>query len=46
MPARPEGQGACVGSGSNVPLRFVSLTENRMMMAMATWMPIRILALG
>ena len=29
---------ACVGGGSNVPLGFVSLTENLMMMAMAIWM--------
>jgi len=29
---------ACVGGGSDVPLGFVSLTENLMMMAMAVWM--------
>lgn len=29
---------ACVGGGSEVPLGFLSLTENLMMMAMATWM--------
>lgn len=29
---------ACVGGGSNVPLGFVSLTENAMMVAMAVWM--------
>lgn len=29
---------ACVGDGSNVPLGFVSLTENVMMVAMALWM--------
>ena len=29
---------ACVGGGSNVPLGFVSLTENLMMIAMAIWM--------
>ena len=29
---------ACVGGSSNVPLGFVSLTENLMMMAMALWM--------
>ena len=29
---------ACVGGGSNVPLGFISLTENLMMVAMATWM--------
>jgi glutaredoxin len=29
---------ACVGGGSNVPLGFVSLTENLMMIVMAVWM--------
>jgi glutaredoxin len=29
---------ACVGGNSNVPLGFVSLTENLMMIAMAVWM--------
>jgi glutaredoxin/uncharacterized membrane protein YphA (DoxX/SURF4 family) len=29
---------ACVGGGSKVPLGFVSLTENLMMIAMAIWM--------
>ena len=29
---------ACVGGSSNVPLGFVSLTENLMMVAMAFWM--------
>lgn len=29
---------ACVGGSSNVPLGFVSLTENLMMVAMAIWM--------
>lgn len=29
---------ACVGGGSNVPLGFVSLTENLAMIAMALWM--------
>jgi len=29
---------ACVGGGSEVPLGFISLTENLMMMAMAVWM--------
>ena len=29
---------ACVGGSSNVPLGFVSLTENLMMLAMALWM--------
>lgn len=37
---------ACVGGSSKVPLGFVSLTENLMMMAMAIWMPIRITWLG
>ena len=31
---------ACVGGGSNVPLGFVSLTENLMMIAMALWMAV------
>ena len=35
---------ACVGGNSNVPLGFVSLTENLMMMAMAIWMMAKILA--
>jgi hypothetical protein len=29
---------ACVGGGSSVPLGFISLTENLMMMAMSIWM--------
>jgi hypothetical protein len=29
---------ACVGGDTNVPLGFVSLTENVMMVAMAAWM--------
>ncbi len=32
---------ACVGGNSNVPLGFVSLTENLMMIAMAVWMVLR-----
>ena len=32
---------ACVGGDSNVPLGFVSLTENLMMVAMAIWMMIK-----
>lgn len=32
---------ACVGGGSNVPLGFISLTENLMMILMAIWMPLR-----
>lgn len=34
---------ACVGGNSSVPLGFVSLTENLMMVAMALWMGIRAL---
>ncbi|WP_137679424.1 glutaredoxin family protein [Aurantiacibacter suaedae] len=33
---------ACVGGGSNVPLGFVSLSENLAMIAMALWMIARI----
>jgi hypothetical protein len=29
---------ACVGGSSNVPLGFISLTENLMMVSMAVWM--------
>ena len=32
---------ACVGGSSKVPLGFVSLTENVMMVAMAIWMAVR-----
>ncbi len=32
---------ACVGGGSSVPLGFISLTENLMMMAMSLWMLVR-----
>ncbi|MFC4257793.1 MauE/DoxX family redox-associated membrane protein [Marinobacter lacisalsi] len=32
---------ACVGGNSNVPLGFVSLTENLIMMGMGIWMPLR-----
>ena len=32
---------ACVGGSSNVPLGFVSLTENLSMVAMALWMLLR-----
>ena len=32
---------ACVGGSSSVPLGFVSLTENIMMMAMAIWMMVK-----
>lgn len=32
---------ACVGGNSNVPLGFVSLTENLMMIAMAVWMMVK-----
>ena len=37
---------ACVGGSSNVPLGFISLTENLMMIAMAIWMPVRMWILG
>ena len=37
---------ACVGGSSNVPLGFVSRTENLMMIAMAIWMSVRMLWLG
>lgn len=33
---------ACVGGDSNVPLGFVSLTENLMMIAMAVWMLVKV----
>ncbi|WP_343343091.1 MauE/DoxX family redox-associated membrane protein [Sphingomicrobium sp. XHP0239] len=32
---------ACVGGGNNVPLGFISLTENLMMIGMAIWMALR-----
>lgn len=32
---------ACVGGDSNVPLGFISLTENLMMVAMAVWMLVK-----
>ena len=35
---------ACVGGGSNVPLGFISLTENVMMAGMGLWMLVRLLA--
>ncbi|WP_353980194.1 MauE/DoxX family redox-associated membrane protein [Salinicola endophyticus] len=35
---------ACVGGNSNVPLGFLSLTENLMMILMGLWMPLRMLA--
>lgn len=37
---------ACVGGSSNVPLGFVSLTENLMMIAMAFWMALVALGLA
>ena len=37
---------ACVGGSSNVPLGFVSLTENLMMIAMAIWMALDALGIG
>jgi glutaredoxin len=32
---------ACVGGGSNVPLGFISLTENLMMVAIGAWMLVK-----
>lgn len=37
---------ACVGGDSNVPLGFVSLTENLMMVGMAVWMMLKPTGLG
>jgi len=37
---------ACVGGGSNVPLGFVSLTENVMMVVMALWMLVAPMAMS
>lgn len=37
---------ACVGGSSNVPLGFLSLTENLMMIAMAVWMTVAALGLA
>ena len=37
---------ACVGGSSNVPLGFVSLTENLMMIAMAVWMALAALGVA
>jgi glutaredoxin/predicted outer membrane protein len=37
---------ACVGGSSNVPLGFVSLTENLMMIAMAAWMALAALGIA
>ena len=37
---------ACVGGSSNVPLGFISLTENLMMVAMAAWMAFAALGLS
>jgi len=34
---------ACVGGGSSVPLGFISLTENLMMIAMSVWMMVKAL---
>ncbi|MEQ6887261.1 glutaredoxin [Halomonas sp. CS7] len=36
---------ACVGGNSNVPLGFVSLTENLVMIGMGLWMPLKSLIL-
>ena len=37
---------ACVGGDTNVPLGFLSLTENIMMIAMGLWMPFKAYVLG
>lgn len=37
---------ACVGGSSNVPLGFISLTENLMMIAMAVWMGVGALGIA
>jgi glutaredoxin len=37
---------ACVGGSSNVPLGFISLTENVMMVAMAVWMTLAALGIS
>jgi glutaredoxin len=37
---------ACVGGSSNVPLGFISLTENLMMIVMAVWMSLAALGLA
>lgn len=37
---------ACVGGDSNVPLGFVSLTENLMMIGMAVWMLLKPMGVG
>lgn len=37
---------ACVGGDSNVPLGFVSLTENLMMIGMALWMLLKSIGVG
>lgn len=37
---------ACVGGSSNVPLGFVSLVENLVMIGMGLWMPLRMLIWG
>jgi glutaredoxin len=37
---------ACVGGSSNVPLGFISLTENLMMVAMAVWMVLKPAGIG
>ena len=37
---------ACVGGNSNVPLGFISLTENVMMVVMGVWMAIKPIVLG
>lgn len=38
---KPDLNCACVGGGSSVPLGFISLSENLLMMAMAIWMLVK-----
>ena len=37
---------ACVGGDSKVPLGFVSLSENLMMVGMAIWMLVKPMVMG
>lgn len=41
MSTREKLKCACVGGDSSVPLGFISLTENLMMIFMGIWMPVR-----
>ena len=40
--ARTDSRGACMGGCSDVPLGFVSLSENLMMLGMGLWMLVRL----